>query len=378
MPIEFQYEPDPEMFGRLLVFLGSLWQQVRPDALRGSRYQLAAAVINLTGTPSSLPASQDYALPGPDGLRCCLQVRELHLQTMPAAPLLERIRRGELSRALLVWIPMMFTDDASSIIAQWVELASAEPDERLSAEYAALAKVFARLSPAAEQWFQVLEGWNMKTSPFLEEVRAEGRTQGRTEGLAQGILRSFRLRFRIDPPAEIRARVEAERNLDRINRWFDAAVTANSLKHFAAFNKNKILTPGREIPSEGFDQSGLPMSNKLRKVSAEVRKLSVAEAEVLILVEAEAVTPTTEVRGRMVGPRCPGMTTIEVPYPLREFAHPPEAVPSLSRRVVIPDPTFWDEKRPYVYRVYVELWQDGQRVDRQEFDCGLRLAKKGS
>jgi hypothetical protein len=119
------------------------------------------------------------------------------------------------------------------------------------------------------------------------------------------------------------------------------------------------------------------MSNKLLRVSAEVRKLSVAEADVLILIEAEAATPTTEVRGRMVGPRCPGMTTIEVPYPLLDFPHRPESLPPLTRRVVIPDPTFWDEKRPYVYRVYVELWQDGQRVDHQEFDCGLRLAKKG-
>jgi hypothetical protein len=213
VPVEFQYEPDPEMFGRLLIFLGSLWQQVRPDDLRGSRYQLAAAVVNLTGTPGSIPASQDYALPGPDGLRCALQVRELHLQTIPAAPLLERIRRGELSRALLVWIPMMFTEDASGIIAQWVELASAEPDERLSAEYAALTKVFARLSPAADQWFKALEGWNMKTSPFLDEVRTEGRTEGRTEALAEVILRFFRVRFRTEPPAEILARVQKEQNL---------------------------------------------------------------------------------------------------------------------------------------------------------------------
>jgi hypothetical protein len=230
-PVEFQYEPDPEMFGRLLIFLGSLWQQLRPDDLRGRRYQLAAAVINLTGTSSSLPASQDYALPGFDGLRCTLQVRELHLQTMPAAPLLERIRSGELSRALLIWIPLMLAEDASGIIAQWVELASAEPDERLSAEYAALTKVFARLSLAADQWFRVLEGWKMKTSPFLDEVRAESR--------AEDILRLLRLRLKIDPPADLRARVEEERNLDRLKRWMDAAATANSLDEFlAAFHQD--------------------------------------------------------------------------------------------------------------------------------------------
>jgi RimJ/RimL family protein N-acetyltransferase len=140
---------------------------------------------------------------------------------------------------------------------------------------------------------------------------------------------------------------------------------------------SKLNTLGQERYVFRIEASAFTISNKCRKVLAEIRKLSVAEAEVLILVEAEVITPTTEVRGRMVGPRCPGMTTIEVPYPFLDFPHQPESLPPLSRRVVIPDPTFWDEKRPYVYRVHVELWQDGQRVDRQEFDCGLRLATKG-
>jgi hypothetical protein len=102
----------------------------------------------------------------------------------------------------------------------------------LSAEYAALTKVFARLSPAADQWFQVLEGWNMKSSPFLDEVRAEGRTQGRAEARAEDILRFVRLRFRTEPTAEIRARIQSEHNLDRLNRWVDAAAAANSLEEF--------------------------------------------------------------------------------------------------------------------------------------------------
>ena len=37
------------------------------DELPGSRYQLAAGVINLTGTRGSLPASREFVLPGPDG-----------------------------------------------------------------------------------------------------------------------------------------------------------------------------------------------------------------------------------------------------------------------------------------------------------------------
>ncbi|HKI36311.1 MAG TPA: hypothetical protein VKA46_30925 [Gemmataceae bacterium] len=119
------------------------------------------------------------------------------------------------------------------------------------------------------------------------------------------------------------------------------------------------------------------MSNRLRQVTAQVRRLSAAEAEVWLLVEVEGVTPATEVRGRLVGPHCPGVSTIEVAYPLRPFPRHPEGVPPLSRRVVIPEPSLWEPEQPYLYRAIVELWEDGQQCDRAEFDYGLRMPEKG-
>jgi hypothetical protein len=119
------------------------------------------------------------------------------------------------------------------------------------------------------------------------------------------------------------------------------------------------------------------MSNGLRQVTARVRRLSAVEAEVWLLIEAERVTPTTEVRGRLVGPRCPGVTTVEVAYPLRPFARHPAGVPLLSRRVVIPDPSLWEPQHPFVYRAVVELWEGGERCDLREFDYGLRMADGG-
>src|SRR5947208_2119229 len=113
--------------------------------------------------------------------------------------------------------------------------------------------------------------------------------------------------------------------------------------------------------------------NRLREVRAEVRRLTPAEAEVWILVEAEERTPTTEVRGRLVGPRCSGVTTIEVAYPLQPFPRQPEGAPPLSRRVIIPDPVLWDAERPFVYHAVVELWQDGVWCDATEFEYGLRM-----
>jgi hypothetical protein len=115
------------------------------------------------------------------------------------------------------------------------------------------------------------------------------------------------------------------------------------------------------------------MSNRLRQVTARLHRLSAAEAEVWLLVEVERVTPTTEVRGRLTGPRCPGVTTVEVAYPLRPFPRQPDGVPPLSQRVVIPDPSLWEPGQPFLYRAVVELWQDGERCDRAEFDYGLRM-----
>jgi hypothetical protein len=119
------------------------------------------------------------------------------------------------------------------------------------------------------------------------------------------------------------------------------------------------------------------MNNKLLQVGAQVRRLSAVEAEVWLSVEAEHVGPATEVRGRLMGPRCPGVTTVEVAYPLRPFARHPEGLPPLSRQVLIPDPNLWEPRQPFVYRAVVELWEGGRRCDRREFDCGLRMADGG-
>jgi len=114
--------------------------------------------------------------------------------------------------------------------------------------------------------------------------------------------------------------------------------------------------------------------NRIREVKTEVRRLSAVEAEVWFIIEADFTSATTELRGRLIGPRCPGISTIEVAYPLQPIPHPTEKMTGLCRRVNIPDPSLWESDKPFVYHAVIELWQDGELLETAEFDCGLRMA----
>jgi hypothetical protein len=58
------------------------------------------------------------------------------------------------------------------------------------AELGSLTLVFATHAKRRAAWDQGLKGWNMETSPYLDEIRAvsreEGREQGRKKGLTEG------------------------------------------------------------------------------------------------------------------------------------------------------------------------------------------------
>jgi hypothetical protein len=105
------------------------------------------------------------------------------------------------------------------------------------------------------------------------------------------------------------------------------------------------------------------MSNRIRDVQVTQRRWDAAEAELWITVTPEQLTPTTDLRGRLVGPRCPGVSTVEVAYALRPLPHSGADPTALTARVIIPDPLVGEPNRPFYYEGPVELWQDGQKCD---------------
>src|SRR5438034_9440293 len=115
------------------------------------------------------------------------------------------------------------------------------------------------------------------------------------------------------------------------------------------------------------------MDNRILDIRLEDHSLDPVRAEVRVLVRPDHLTPTTEVRGRLVGPSCPYASTVEVAYPLRPLRRAEPSDPgTIPLRVAIPEASLWDTQSPHLYAGPVELWQDGQRCDRVELRHGLR------
>jgi hypothetical protein len=120
------------------------------------------------------------------------------------------------------------------------------------------------------------------------------------------------------------------------------------------------------------------MANRIREVRITQPKWDPGSAELWISLVADFVTPATEMRGRLVGPRCVYSTTVEVAYPFRPLARRPEGIPGITQRVIIPEASLWEPECPFLYEGTVELWQDGQHCDQAPARHGLRLLQLNS
>ena len=100
------------------------------------------------------------------------------------------------------------------------------------------------------------------------------------------------------------------------------------------------------------------MPNRIQRILVFQSRLTPTEAELWISVYPEQLASDTQIRGRLMGPRCQYSTTVEVAYPLREWkrSYETEDVPHVSLRVIIPEPNFWDPQSPFRYEGPVELW----------------------
>jgi hypothetical protein len=228
VPIEFQTRPDAVLFARLLEYLGRLWRELRPPSRGSGRFQVAAAVVNLTGAGNT---SRDMVL-GATGLRTCLGVGERNLRDEDAAATLAGIAAGHIARCLLPFIPLMRGGAEPGIIAEWKTLAQAEPDVRRRSDYGGLALVFSELTDCRPLWKRELEGWNVEQSQQVLEWQAAAAKRARTDAKVEYVLRVLRKRTQEVVPTDVQEAIRATEDFDQLDRWLDAAAEASSLAEF--------------------------------------------------------------------------------------------------------------------------------------------------
>jgi hypothetical protein len=226
--VEFQSQPDPRMFGRLLVAGGLCWLDVKPTDLPGDRFELCAVVVNLTGQGD---CARHMTLGTTEWK---LTPRELNLETLDASAVLEDIATGKAPRELLALIPVMKKGDDPDIIKRWLEIAESEKDPDRRGDYA-LATLFAGAVGRRELWGKALEAFKMNESPVAREWRAEARSEGERTGLLKGkadmLVRVLKRRLGM-VPEDLVTRIHSSTDSDQLDVWMDHAATSSTIDEF--------------------------------------------------------------------------------------------------------------------------------------------------
>jgi hypothetical protein len=227
IPLEFQLEPDPAMFGRMLTFLGTLVNEKHPDDTRASEYQLGAAIINLTGTAKALPASRSFVWPGTKKGkkvgRCLIDLWERYLAEESAKLTLDRVARRQYHRALLPWLPLMAGGSEPNIIARCIKLAR-DLDEQKQADFGLHALIFAEKSADPGAWQKALEGWGVVKSTTVEKFRQEGQRRS--------LLRVLTSRTRQVVPDDLAEVIQSCSDSDKLDSWTDIAARIDTFDQF--------------------------------------------------------------------------------------------------------------------------------------------------
>lgn len=201
-PQEFQTQPDPDMFGRMMRQGGQMWLDHRPDDLPGSRYQISFGIVNLTGTRESLPGGRSYPMPGEDGVFCGLQPRERWLAEESGAELMDRVASGELGRYLLAFVSLCKDGEKPGNIDRCLALVSQEPDARKRGDIGLSILILAELKEWYPAWEEKFKGWNVQESMNVLRWKREAAVEAWQDSIRTVITQRFG-----EPSKEIMARL---------------------------------------------------------------------------------------------------------------------------------------------------------------------------
>jgi hypothetical protein len=110
---------------------------------------------------------------------------------------------------------------------------------------------------------------------------------------------------------------------------------------------------------------------KIVSLDFEIVRATQTVAEFLARVELDGPAEGCGIAGRAVGPRCPGVSTVEVAYPMAVEDRTASAV---TLRCAIPEPNLWTPRSPFEYAVSVTLKLGDELVDSRSGTVRLRSA----
>lgn len=115
------------------------------------------------------------------------------------------------------------------------------------------------------------------------------------------------------------------------------------------------------------------MSEIAISIRKHIVRLTQAEAELRFLVSLSGAADDLQVRGRLMGPRCPYAATVEVAYPLRELERDrdPAGSTGILLRTVIPEPSMWDPESPFLYAGPLGVWRGDKLLEQQIQQVGF-------
>jgi hypothetical protein len=101
---------------------------------------------------------------------------------------------------------------------------------------------------------------------------------------------------------------------------------------------------------------------RIVSISVEMTRADISVAQFLVRLELDGPVQGCEVKGSVIGPRCSGITTVEIAYPLAQV----EARETTAMlKGVIPEPNLWSQEAPFQYEVNASVRApDGQTARR--------------
>ncbi|MFO0841883.1 MAG: hypothetical protein U0797_05705 [Gemmataceae bacterium] len=235
--VEFQSEPDPDMLGRLLEYLGKLRLDARPTHPATGSRSARGLEIYLTGL-----AGCAEVMDWPEaGLRTGLLPKEVHLAKLRAGDVLDAAERGEVPASSWPGFPLM--------------QGGGEPGIALGAAPGWLAR--SRMRRGGERtsgWSLHSPNWPAVVQPWKDSLKGSGTCASRSRSRSGSERRSSRLSPGSSAHAEEAFGTvpeegsfprSAPQEVTRLNDWMDAFAVANSLDEFRQRTRAEQPARGR-------------------------------------------------------------------------------------------------------------------------------------